>query len=88
MKLSHEPLITEEALRERVRSLAEEISRDYADRNPLLLGVLKGAFHFVSDLARAMRCPVELEFIRAASYAGAQSTGQVRVELPISIPLC
>lgn len=87
MKLSNEPLITEEALRARVSSLAEEISRDYADRNPVLLGVLKGAFHFVSDLARAMRCPVEIEFIRAASYAGTESTGQVRVELPISIPL-
>lgn len=87
MKLSNKPLITEEALRARIGSLAEEISHDYADQNPVLLGVLKGAFHFVSDLARAMRCPVEIEFIRAASYAGTESTGQVRVELPISIPL-
>lgn len=87
MKLSNEPLITEEALRERIGALAEEISRDYANRKPVLLGVLKGAFHFVSDLARAMRCPVEIEFIRAASYAGTESTGQVRVELPISISL-
>lgn len=79
MALNAKPLIAQSILRERVAALAEEIARDYEGRVPLLLGVLKGALHLTSDLARAMPGPVEIGFIRARSYEGAESTGSVTV---------
>ena len=63
----------------RIAELAAVVSRDYAGRAPVLLGVLKGALHLTSDLARAMHCPVEIEFIRASSYSGTESRNAVEI---------
>lgn len=79
MTLSPEPLISAAAIQSRVGEMAEAISRDYAGRSPVLLGVLKGALHLTSDLARAMTTPVGIEFVRVSSYEGTQSTGQVTI---------
>jgi hypoxanthine phosphoribosyltransferase len=63
-----------------VSRLAAEITRDYHDKNPLLLGVLKGSFIFMADLVRLLDFPLELEFIRLSSYgSGRQTSGRVKV---------
>jgi hypoxanthine phosphoribosyltransferase len=79
MRLNPEPLIAEAEIQARIAALAAEVSRDYAGRAPVLVGVLKGALHLTSDLARAMECPVEIEFIRASSYSGTASRNCVEI---------
>jgi hypoxanthine phosphoribosyltransferase len=73
-------LIAAEELQQRVRKLGEEISRDYAGRSLLLVGVLKGAVFFLSDLMRFIDIPVEVDFMAVASYGSAtDSSGVVRI---------
>jgi hypoxanthine phosphoribosyltransferase len=75
-----EILIDEERLRERVARLGEEISVDYAGRDLLLVGVLKGAVFFMADLMRHLTVPCELDFMAISSYGGAtDSSGVVRI---------
>jgi hypoxanthine phosphoribosyltransferase len=72
----------------RVTELAAEISEDYGERNPLLIGVLKGSFVFVSDLIRRLGIPVEVEFVRLSSYgAGTETSGGPRVVDGIGAPV-
>lgn len=71
-------LITEKQLATRIKELADQISKDYAGKNPLLVGVLKGSWIFLADLVRAMDLDVEVDFIAASSYCGGtESTGHV-----------
>jgi hypoxanthine phosphoribosyltransferase len=73
-------VVSEADLRRRVTELGEEIASDYAGRPPLLVGVLKGAFVFMSDLARAIRLPVEVDVMAVASYGtGTSTSGVVRI---------
>jgi hypoxanthine phosphoribosyltransferase len=75
-----EILVPQDRLDERVRELAAEISRDYAGRDLVLVGVLKGAVFFLSDLMRALEIPVEVDFMAVASYGSAtKSSGVVRI---------
>jgi hypoxanthine phosphoribosyltransferase len=77
-----EILVPQEQLATRVRELAAEISRDYADRDLVLVGVLKGAVFFLSDLMRHLQAdlPVEVDFMAVASYGSAtKSSGVVRI---------
>jgi hypoxanthine phosphoribosyltransferase len=75
-----EILVGAEDLSRRVRELAVEISRDYADKDLVLIGVLKGAVFFVSDLMRYLDIPVEVDFMAVASYGSATRTsGVVRI---------
>jgi hypoxanthine phosphoribosyltransferase len=75
-----EVLVTAEELQKRVAELAEQISRDYAGRPLLLVGVLKGAVFFLSDLMRLIDIPVEVDFMAVASYGSAtDSSGVVRI---------
>ena len=60
-------LVSAVDLQARVRALGEEITADYVGREPLLVGVLKGAFMFMSDLARAIDVPVEFDFMAVSS---------------------
>jgi hypoxanthine phosphoribosyltransferase len=64
-------LVGAEELQRRVRELGAEISRDYADKDLVLIGVLKGAVFFVSDLMRRLEIPVEVDFMAVASYGSA-----------------
>lgn len=69
-----------EDIQERVRSLGEEISADYAGRAPILVSVLKGSSLFVSDLLRAISLPVRLDFMSISSFGGArEKSGRVRI---------
>ena len=73
-------LVSQERLSERVTELGAEIARDYQGRQPLLVGVLKGAFVFMSDLARAIDLPVEIDFMAVSSYGmSTESSGVVRI---------
>jgi hypoxanthine phosphoribosyltransferase len=75
-----EVLVSEQELQRRVRDLGKEISRDYAGRPLLLIGVLKGAVFFLSDLMRFIDIPVEVDFMAVASYGSAtDSSGVVRI---------
>jgi len=63
-----------------VSRLASEITRDYREKDPLLIGVLKGSFVFMADLVRQLDFPLELEFIRLSSYgSGRQTSGRVKM---------
>ncbi len=63
-----------------VKRLATDITRDYKDKNPLIIGVLKGSFVFTADLIRALDFPLEVEFIRCSSYGGGkESSGKVNM---------
>jgi len=73
-------VVSEADLRRRVSELGAEIAADYVDRPPLLVGVLKGAFVFMSDLAREIRLPVEVDVMAVASYGtGTSTSGVVRI---------
>lgn len=75
-----EILISEAQIAARVRELGEQISRDYEGKDLLLVGVLKGSFVFLSDLARCISIPVCVDFVSISSYAsGTTSTGIVKV---------
>jgi hypoxanthine phosphoribosyltransferase len=75
-----EILVPAEDLARRVRELAAEISRDYADKDLVLIGVLKGAVFFLADLMRALEIPCEVDFMAVASYGSAtKSSGVVRI---------
>ena len=69
--------LSREEIEETVRRLAIEISRDYAGKRPLLLGVLKGAFIFLADLVREIEIPLTVDFIQAQSYRGTTTTGKI-----------
>jgi hypoxanthine phosphoribosyltransferase len=75
-----EILITPGQLQKRIAELATEIDADYADRELLLVGVLKGAVMVMADLARAIRQPVQMDWMAVSSYgSGTQSSGVVRI---------
>jgi hypoxanthine phosphoribosyltransferase len=75
-----EVLVTAEQIQDRTVELAAEIDADFGDREPLLVGVLKGAVMFMSDLARALHRPSTLEFMAVSSYGSATtSSGVVRI---------
>jgi hypoxanthine phosphoribosyltransferase len=75
-----EILVPAEDLARRVRELAGEVSRDYEGRDLILIGVLKGAVFFLSDLMRQLTVPCEVDFMAVASYGSAtKSSGVVRI---------
>jgi hypoxanthine phosphoribosyltransferase len=81
-------VIDEKELQERITALGEQITADYAGRSPLLVGVLKGAFMFMADLARAVSLPVEFDFMAVSSYGSATKTsGVVRIVKDLDLDL-
>jgi hypoxanthine phosphoribosyltransferase len=75
-----EVLLSEQQIQARVKELGAEITRDYAGRNPLLIGVLKGACFFLTDLLRAIDTRVGIEFMAISSYgASTRTSGEVRI---------
>ncbi|WP_338874239.1 hypoxanthine phosphoribosyltransferase [Spirosoma sp. SC4-14] len=72
------PLISAEAIQARIQELAEQINQEYADKHPLIVVVLNGAFLFAADLAKNLTIPCEITFIRVSSYRATESSGQVK----------
>jgi len=82
------PVLSREAIQHAVASLAEKISADYNGRHLVLVGVLKGAFIFLSDLVRQISMPVEIDFVCAASYgSGTSTSGRVRLTKKLDVDI-
>ena len=76
----HEVLITEQQIADKVAELGQRISKDYENKNPLLLSVLKGSVVFVSDLLRKLTVACDIDFLSVTSYGkGTKSSGVVRI---------
>jgi hypoxanthine phosphoribosyltransferase len=83
-----EILVQADDLRNRIKELGVQISRDYEGRDLLLVGVLKGAVFFLSDLMRELAVPCELDFMAVASYGSAtESSGVVRILKDLEAPV-
>lgn len=83
-----EIIVNEQDLQAKVIELGESITRDYVGRSPLLVGVLKGAAFFMADLARAIKLPIEFDFMAVTSYGNATKTsGVVRIVKDLDIDL-
>lgn len=83
-----EVVVGEDELQARIAELGKEITEDYQGRAPLLVGVLKGAFVFMSDLARQIDLPVEVDFMSVASYGSSTKTsGVVRIVKDLDLDL-
>ncbi len=81
-------IVDEETLRKRVGELGTAITKDYSGKRPLLIGVLKGAFVFMSDLAREIQLPLEFDFMAVSSYGSATKTsGVVRIVKDLDLDL-
>jgi len=81
-------LFTPEEIKDTVERLAREISRDYHNKNPLFLGILKGSFIFMADLIRNLDMPLEVDFVALSSYGqGRESSGKVNVVHDLRTPL-
>ncbi len=74
------PIVTQEEMRARIRELGKQISIDYAGKDLVLIGVLKGAYAFYADLARAIRIPLRVDFLMVTSYGSRTKTsGKVKM---------
>jgi hypoxanthine phosphoribosyltransferase len=81
-------VVPTEDLNRRIVELAAEVSRDYEGKNVLLLGILKGAVFFLSDLMRELSIPAEVDFMAISSYGSAtQSSGVVRILKDLDRPI-
>ncbi|MCP9455399.1 MAG: hypoxanthine phosphoribosyltransferase [Nitrospira sp.] len=69
-RLFGKPIVTQEQMKARIRELGRQISADYAGKDLVLIGVLKGAYAFYADLARAIRIPIRVDFLIVATSAG------------------
>ncbi len=78
-KPSMRPLFTRKQIADRIRELGAQISKDYAGKEILAIGVLKGSIVFLGDLVREIDSNVVLDFIGVSSYVGTASTGEVRI---------
>lgn len=88
MALQPNVLFTEDEIKHTVARLAAEISQDYRNKQPLLIGIMKGSFVFMADLIRQLNMPVEIEFVRLSSYgANKQTSGKVKALLGLDTPI-
>ncbi len=78
------PFIPAESIQERIQELAKQINQEYADKQPLIVVVLNGAFLFAADLVKHLTISCEITFIRVASYAATESSGQIKQILGLS----
>ena len=75
------PFLSEAEISACVKKIAAKIDEDFADKSPVLISILKGAYIFQSDLSRSISIPHEVDFIKVSSYVGTQSTGIVKEEI-------
>ena len=75
------PFITDDEILERLKIVADEVTRDLAGKNPLFLAVLNGSFFFAADLLKLLDFDCEISFVKVATYSGMQSTGSTKTLL-------
>jgi hypoxanthine phosphoribosyltransferase len=76
--LEFKPFIKAEDVQKKVKTLAKQIDKDYADKTPILLPILNGSFIFAADLVKQINIPCKVSFVKINSYVGTQSTGQLK----------
>ncbi|MDK6233045.1 hypoxanthine phosphoribosyltransferase [Aerococcus sanguinicola] len=87
-ELMEEILVSKEDLQVRIKELADEIAKDYQDKNPLLVCVLKGGMPFMADLMKEMDILLEIDFMDVSSYGdGFESSGEVKIVKDLSQPV-
>ena len=77
-------LLSEEQIKNRIRELGEELTREYADKNPVVVGVLKGVVVFYADMIREIKVPCQMDFMCVSSYSGTESTGRTMISKDIA----
>ena len=77
-------LLTEEQIQAKVREMGEILSREYADKDPIFVGVLKGVVVFYADMVRQITVPCQFDFMWISSYSGTESTGSMVVKRDVS----
>ena len=77
-------LISEEQIRNRIAELGEELTREYAGKDPVIVGVLKGVVVFYADMVRKINVPCQMDFMWISSYAGTETTGGMVVRKDVS----
>jgi hypoxanthine phosphoribosyltransferase len=82
-----EPYISSQQIQEQIKELATAINNDYANKRPLFIAILNGAFMFASDLFKEINIEAEICFIKLASYKGTKSTGNVITSIGLDEPL-
>lgn len=82
-----EILISEEEIRRRIAELGEELTAEYAGKDPVVVGVLKGVVVFYSDMVRQLKTPCQMDFMWISSYAGTDSTGTMVVKRDVSVDI-
>ena len=80
-------LLTEEQIQDKIRELGEILTEEYKDKNPVIVGVLKGVVVFYADMIRRIKVPCQLDFMWVSSYKGTQSTGSMNVRQDVSADL-
>jgi hypoxanthine phosphoribosyltransferase len=81
------PMISADAIADRVAAIGKQITEDYCGKKPLLLSILNGAFMFAADLSRAINTDLELTFVKLSSYKGTSTTGKVTTVLGLDTSL-
>lgn len=79
--------ISEQQIQDRVAELANMINSDYAGKDLLVLGILNGSYVFLADLLRGVKVPMMMDFMKASSYEGTESTGSVKISLDTKLDL-
>ena len=82
-----EVLLSEEQIQAKVKELAAQISREYAGKNPVFVGVLKGVVIFFADMVRNIDIPCEIDFMSISSYSGTTTTGRTEVRKDVSVDI-
>jgi hypoxanthine phosphoribosyltransferase len=77
-------LLTEEQIKAKVAELGKILSEEYKDKNPVVVGVLKGVVIFYADMIRAMEIPCQMDFMCVSSYRGTESTGRTQISKDLS----
>ena len=80
-------LLTEEQIKTRVRELGEILTEEYKDKDPVVVGVLKGVVVFYSDMIRQIKVPCQMDFMWISSYEGTETTGSMVVKRDVSADL-
>ena len=80
-------LLSEEQIRQKVAELGKILSEEYADKDPVFVGVMKGVVVFYADMVRQITVPCQFEFMWISSYQGAESTGKMTVKRDVSVDL-
>lgn len=82
-----EIMFTEEQIQEKVKELAAILSKEYAGKDPIFVGVLKGVVMFFADIVRYVDIPCEIDFMSISSYAGTTSTGRTEIRKDLSVDI-